>query len=874
MTPSGTGDLLERDGALDDLDGAVARARRGQGAVVLVAGEAGMGKSSVVDRWTSTLGRDEVAHVGWCDDLLLGRALGPFHDVARTAGGALADAVAAADTGAVLDATLALLADPLRTQVVVLEDVHWADEATLDVVRYVGRRIQPLGGLLVLTFRSDEVGPDHPLTRVLAALAGDVLVRIRLDPLGVDAVARILGDDGRDPQRVIELTGGNPFFVTELGRTGGTIVPTSVTETVTARLHRMPDATRRALTTLAVVTSPVSHRLASAVIGDLAVLAPAERRRLVGVDTDGIRFRHELVRRAIEQSMTSVEQVAAHRRVLEAMLEHGDVDPATVVHHALAASAADVVASHGPAAAARAVRAQAHRQAVELGARVLAVADRLPDAVVADLLDDHARSLSHLGRDVEAVTAAEDAFARRGRDDPRAQVRSALGLSRMRALVDDADGARDAMAAAVAAVAETDDDDLAADVSVARAGLHVRLTLLVSDDDVPGVLALTGAAVELADRTGRSDLAVFSRLGRGTVRTHSGDEDGGLAESRRAVEIGRRTGTPEPTGRAYVSLAEDLVLVGRWDEADDLIDEAIRFHADHGFEAFAHNARMQRAQVRMWQGRWDEVDRLLEAELVEEVPDALFVRTGMAVWRGSDDADALVDELWDRYGVRRRPLYADLVGALRIAHDWLQGRHDRHPETIARALVDVAPPVARGLLLRLLQLVGEPRHEPLASQRIPQPFIAALRGDWRAAADGWSALGADFLAALELASAPDPDAVIAGLATLDRLGAAPVATRARGHLRTLGVRSVPRGPNASTRANVHGLTERQSDVLALLAEGLTNAEIADRLVVSPRTVDNHVSAVLRKLGVTSRHEAVAAVDLTGRSSPLAGEAPS
>jgi DNA-binding NarL/FixJ family response regulator len=164
------------------------------------------------------------------------------------------------------------------------------------------------------------------------------------------------------------------------------------------------------------------------------------------------------------------------------------------------------------------------------------------------------------------------------------------------------------------------------------------------------------------------------------------------------------------------------------------------------------------------------------------------------------------------------------------------------------------------MLLRQLQLSGVDMDVAVDADDAAYlpPHQAALRGDWRAAADGFGALGATYSRALELASSGEVDPMLEALALLDELGAAPAARWVRGRLKELGVRSIPRGPQASTRENPAGLTDRQLDVLRLVAEGRTNAEIADELVLSVRTVDHHVSAVLAKLGVATRQEAAAA----------------
>ena len=162
-------------------------------------------------------------------------------------------------------------------------------------------------------------------------------------------------------------------------------------------------------------------------------------------------------------------------------------------------------------------------------------------------------------------------------------------------------------------------------------------------------------------------------------------------------------------------------------------------------------------------------------------------------------------------------------------------------------------------LASLLRRAGEEVEAPEGDH----PFAVQARGDWRRAADLWRRAGAPYHEAAALAESPEDADLLDALAILDRIGAVPLAGRVRADLRARGVRSIPRGPSTPTRRNPEGLTDRQVGVLRLLAEGLTNAEIAERLVVSVRTVDSHVAAVLAKLGVASRQDAVRAAHELG-----------
>jgi len=170
----------------------------------------------------------------------------------------------------------------------------------------------------------------------------------------------------------------------------------------------------------------------------------------------------------------------------------------------------------------------------------------------------------------------------------------------------------------------------------------------------------------------------------------------------------------------------------------------------------------------------------------------------------------------------------------------------------------------RGEVLRYLRRAGEPV-EPFPGC-LPA-FAAGITGDWATAARRWEETGNPYHQALELTESPEVAVASDGLRILDRLGAIAAARLVRRQLRERGVRSLPRGPRAATRANPGRLTDRQLEVLGLLADGRTNAEIADRLYLSRRTVDNHVAALLARLGVGSRRDAVAAAADLGLLGP-------
>jgi len=246
-------DLLERASMLEELSDVLAATAAG-GRVVLLAGEAGIGKSALVKRFTERQSADARFLLGACDPLLTPRALGPLHDIAPQTGGRLAELLASGGPReAVFAAFLDQLARPPQPWVVVVEDAHWADEATLDLLVFLGRRLERTPAMLIVTYRDDELGADHPLRGVLGALPQGVVHRMRPRPLSEAAVAELARRAGRPATGLRALTGGNPLLVTEVLAAGDAGVPMTVRDLVLARLAGLPAGAQEVVRLVAVV---------------------------------------------------------------------------------------------------------------------------------------------------------------------------------------------------------------------------------------------------------------------------------------------------------------------------------------------------------------------------------------------------------------------------------------------------------------------------------------------------------------------------------------------------------------------------------------------------------------------------------------------
>jgi hypothetical protein len=290
-------DLVERHTQLAELDAALGDAGAGQGNVVLVTGEAGSGKTSLIRRFTTeAAGRSKILW-GMCDELVTPRPLGPFRDIAGQLGVDPADSQGTA----LLDAMMATLGGGRYPTMVVVEDAHWADEATLDAIRFLGRRVGRLRAVLVVTFRDDEVPADHPLRMAVGAIPPADIRRIALPPLSRDGVAQLAGRD--DIDELYRLTGGNPFYVTEVLAAPATNVPHTVQDAVVARVGRLSHNGRATAETAAVVPGRAERWLLDA-CGAADGIDEAIRLGVLDADDDIVCLSHELARRAVEHSLS------------------------------------------------------------------------------------------------------------------------------------------------------------------------------------------------------------------------------------------------------------------------------------------------------------------------------------------------------------------------------------------------------------------------------------------------------------------------------------------------------------------------------------------------------------------------------------------
>ncbi len=847
--------MLERSAELAALDSLLSGSAAG-GRVAVVSGEAGAGKSTLAAAFAAAAGPRADMLWGACDPLLTPRALGPLHDIARRLGGRLRERIADGHRGEVFDLFLEAIDRPPQAArpVVVLEDLHWADEATLDMVSFLGRRLALCRALLLITYREEEIGPDHRLRTVLAGLPPGLIRRVSLPPLTPAAVAELARRAGRSlPDDVHEVTGGNPLLVTEVLAAAAEGVPPTVRDLVLSRLATLSPEARE----VAHLVSVVPSRAGPELLGDqLGEVDECLARGVLTASGHGVAFRHELLRRAVEESLSPVRRQALNARVLTTLEDRPDADPARLVHHAHHAGDAGAVLRWAPVAARRAASLGAYRQAAAHYAQALPLADHRPPAERAELLEEYSLAAYHGGLTVEAIDARRDALALRTElGEPVAIGAGLRWVSRLSWWNGRPDEAREI---GYRAVEVLESQPPGTELAAAYSNLS-QLFMLRNDEEQ--AVGWGTRATELARRLGDLDTEVHALINIGSARLHVGDWSG-VGDLRRAHEMAVTAGLDDHAGRALVNLGSSAVDWYDLDLAEETLDRIIPFLVARDLDGYTRHLLGHRARLQL--NRCDWVAAADDAELALAGPamlggglvPALAVQAVLHVRRDQADGLSLALRAAEQgYATGESQFFCPPAGVLAEAY-WLDGDVERAAAEARRGLevaVAARHPWYSGELAFWLWRCGDPTPVPSV---VAEPFRLLIEGDWRAAAARWKALGCPYQAASCLAHG-DAASAAEALQLFDRLGAVRPARKLRADLRERGLR-VPRGPRAATAADPTGLTGRQQEVLILLTEGLSNADIASRLTLSAKTVDHHVSAVLGKLGVSSRGRAAAA----------------
>jgi DNA-binding CsgD family transcriptional regulator len=848
--------LYERSEQLKQLLVAAAEAVAGRGCVVLVTGEAGIGKSALTEEFLSQVDGEVLR--GACDDLLMPPSFGPLRE-------AIGPAVLGDGNMNTMLAVVNDMLDRARPTVLAIEDVHWADDATLDILRYMARRIADSKLLLLLTFRNDGLDARHPLRRLLSALATAPQVRISPEPLSRAALQSMAAGSNWNPDDLQTLTGGNPFFVTE-ALAAADVLPASLVDFVLARVHQLDPDGIELLEQLAVIPTVATHAFVEGLFdGARDALVEAERRGLLVDRRDGVAFRHEIARRAIEHSILPSRRRILNQNVVQRLLDQPSPELSAVLQHAVEARDTKVLLKYAPLAAAEATNAGAHRQALIAFETLLPHVERLDPAEQATLLEDYAWELHLAGRYLDAVRVCERATAfRENLGDQAALARSLVRQARHLYITGELPKTAAVVERAVE-VAQT------AGSLPELAAAETFLVVISVTDQLGDPMVAVEQATTSAAAAGRFELQALCLSFRGIYRCTQGDRNG-LADMRAAIDLAFAHNETETGVRVHVNFVELSYLLHEWTDIVAELDRASELTGTYGYWHHMHAIEVHRATLEMRLGHWPVAERRIR-RLIDSTDDsgfpALYSMPPLArllTRRGDPDAEQILATIWPR-ALTMHSLPGVIYAAVAyLEWAWLNDRPDlavRIRDELLSELPSAAAPLFTEFR-RYLVRAGVPLDPALPAAAPQDGYALGTCGEFAAAAAYWDELGDQYERALELAELDD-DSARHALEILERLGAVPAARKLRIRLKARGVDRLPPGIQKRHRANPANLTDRQLDILARLVKGSTNAEIAEELVLSVRTVDSHVAAVLQKLDAPNRRAAAAIAETLGLS---------
>ncbi|MAI90392.1 AAA family ATPase [Ponticaulis sp.] len=863
--------LVERESQLESLLSALEASRAGHGQIALVSGEAGIGKSTILSafRVASISAYPDIRWcLGNCEALFTPRTLGPIFDMAPELGTGVIKALESEGGQAELySAMLNALSDDAAT-VMVCEDVHWADHATLDLIKYLARRIQTLPVLLLLTFRNDEVNLQHPLTQVLGDLPGANTHRLQLSPLSEEAVTSLASARGREVGNLHKITNGNPFYVTELlaSENKNDFVPASVKDAVALRLALLLPEEREILERLSVLPNAPEWTFLETLLGrdDIDLVNRCVTKGHLVEDGDYVRFRHELSRLATMDRLSPARRRSYHSDCVAALTKCPKRIPlAQTVHHAAGALDSEMVLQYAPLAARAAAIAGAHSEAAAHFATALKFIDSAEPELAAELYESWAyeSALSDHFED-EVLNARRHAITLwRALERPDKVGHNLQQLSRLHWYRgESSEAARNADQAIRVLEAIPASSERAMAYSV-RSQLHML------NDQMDDAVKWGHVALEIEAENPDPEVRMHAMNNIGTAMVFRNRSEG-LKFLQNSLELALSGGHHEHAARAYNNMSEYAVEFRNFALAESILSDGLAFDTEHDLDAWSRYLSGRQAQLRLEQGRLNDavsiahgICSLDQHSLLSCLP-ARQVLAFAKMRRGDPDTETLM-----------RDALADA-----IATDELQHIVPARLAIVEWAFLRNYPDQATEHMQKLLELSTFDRHPWNIGARtvwahrlsvndieidfdvIPLPHTLEIQGDYEGAARAWDRLGSPYEAALVRMMQGGTGPLNAALQAFTDMNAMAAAQKVQDLAEKTGIRidavNRKRGPYKAARTHPLGLTAKEQSVLRLLAEGRSNKEIAKSLNRSQRTVEHHVSSILGKLNAPNRMSAI------------------
>lgn len=855
-------ELLDRDEPLSKLHYLLNKVTAGEGRIAAISGDAGIGKTSLVEAFAGQCEGKAEIFWGACDNLYTPRPFAPVYDMAHKMSDRMSELLDAGMSRPSIFSTFLNEINLTSPAIVVIEDVHWADESTLDLINFLTKRISRSGILLILTYRNDEIGSGHSLRLIFGSLSSRILKRIELTPLSKDAVMKLARSCGRNDDALYIKTGGNPFFVTEILLNVEKEIPSSINDLIVSRLNSLSSQTRDAIETLSVIPGTTDLWLIKTLVKDINVIDEAIESGILRNDFDALHFSHELFKTAIEGSLSPSKRFEKNSAVLNSLLKKKNKDPflSRIIHHAVITSNKDVITKYAPLAAKQASKASAHERAAELYLTAIQFSDQLTPKELLDLLEERAHECYLTARIDEGIQACQRiGEILKQHKDP---LREGENYRRMSRFLWYHGFDNECEMYLLKAINILEKSEPGNELAMVYSNLS-QIYMLREKKDL--ALKWGEKALEISQGLKDREVEAHALNNIGTSRLFTNDESGRL-QLKRSLEISLDYNLNEHVCRAYVNLGTVSMYRRDLSDADLQFSYAIEYANEKDISLADLCVTGEVAQTKLHMGKWNEaydlsntiyerknvpvMDKILPLSIIGILKAR---RNEPGAFQFLDESNELMTNIGELMKVVK-------VKASRAEAFWLCNELESHLDEFLSAyeiVKDSQNPWAIGELAYWLWK-GHGLSLSEIPQCIAQPFLLHIQGNWTEAAELWEKLGSPYEHALAL-SEGDEKAMKKAIAEFDELGAVASSQLLKRKMRMNGIKNIPKGPRQSTKENPFGLTERQIEILDLVSKGYSNSEIGNKLFISVRTVEAHVSTLFFKLDMHSRAEAASFV---------------
>ncbi|WP_371194811.1 AAA family ATPase [Glaciecola sp. SC05] len=890
--------LLERENAVQDFLELVSNTAN-SGKVLLVSGEAGIGKTSLLEHMRQHPQINNTMLWSGCDPLFTPQPYAPFQDIASSLSNPLVNLLAKNQNpskishkiASTLFSSLEQLNEPI---ILIIEDVHWADNATLDLLKFLVRRISFVKCLLCLTYRDDEVLLSHPLSTVLSLCPSAHTKRIQLQPLSLNAIEILSAHERKQPwprnvadkvhsstsdlyrpSDLLKITAGNPFFLSEIlanNTFDSNTIPSSIRDAIGARLSHLKQPEQDLMLTLSLIPYSIPVRLIEHLFpknGETLAMACIAR-KLLQFDTQGeFRFRHELARLATLACLSITEQKRLHLKILNSLERLKlTANLAWLSHHAEGGHNASKILKYAPLSAEKAANLGAHKEAASYYEKALKYVEYADTQLAASLYENWAYEVSlttHMNTPViEARRCAITLWRALNRLDKIGE--NLRSLSRLYWYQGQAERAEHYANEAISTF-----EQLPASTELAMA-YSMRSQLDMLNERTSDAVFWGEKALALEQTFPNPLVKVHALTNIGSALLMSGNAEGELM-LKNSLLLSEQHGMHEETARVYTNYSDYCVRFKRLSLAEELTTKGIQYDTSHDLDSWTYYLVGIQAQLRLEQGRLVDaqtiaqgVQKLTNQTVLMKLP-ALIVLARTHIRMGLADAESILQKALSQATAIGEWQY---IIPLRLAYiEYAYLTHNsalatEHIAPLVKLQSSILNPWQFGELLVWQSRFGLSQIATETSRSdIPLPWVLELKKDNELAFNAWSDLGMPFNAAMALLHGHTQNTVasfVNAYSLLQSMQAKAVLRYIRKQAQQAGfIDQLPkrqRGPYSKSRQHPLGLTAKEQQIFKLLATGASNQDIAKTVSRSQRTIENHVSSILSKLSVESRIEAI------------------